>query len=70
MEELRGELAESEDRLKKLTSELTDAIGALEERRRGLGEVEGAVERLKDEGRRTRENEKAARREIQLLKVI
>ena len=66
---LRDELAEKEALSAKLASELADALSAADVRGRGLGVVEGEVDKLKEEARRLTEREKAALREIEQLKV-
>lgn len=69
VESLKRELAVRETRLTEAVSELARAGAALEERGRGLGKVEGDLERLKEEGRALVEKERAAQRELQQLKV-
>ena len=66
---LRRELGEKEARATQLASRLADALAAADEKKRGLGEVESEIERLKEEGREMRERKKAARREATQLKV-
>ena len=69
MDVLRGELEEKEVHLAKLTSELTGAIAAVDEKGHGLEEVESEVKQLKEEGRVVRQKEQAARKEVEQLKV-
>ena len=66
---LQRVLGERETRLAEMASELACAQAALEERGQGLGEVEGEVERLREEGRALVEKEKASQRECEQLKV-
>ena len=66
---LRRELEEKETRATQLASRLAHALAAMDEKRRGLGEVEGEMERLKNEEKEIREREKAAWREATRLKV-
>ena len=69
MDVLRRELEEKEVHLAKLTSELTGAIAAVDEKGHGLEEVESEVKQLKEEGRVVRQKEQAARKEVEQLKV-
>ena len=66
---LRRELGEKEARATQLASRLADALAAVDEKKRGLGEVESEIEQLKEEGREMRERERAARREAAQMKV-
>ena len=69
MQSLRNTLAEKETHLLRLELELADALSSADERGRGLGVVEGEVERLREESKRLTEREKAALKEIEQLKV-
>ena len=62
-------LGEKDAQLTETVAELSRARACLEERGRGLGRVEGDLEKLREENRALGEKERAAVMEIQQLKV-